>query len=117
MKYFIPSVLWAGFILWASTIGGVKLPNPASDLWEPDKIAHFAAYLVFGSSVLWAFYKTGRWNSRYKLGAVLGCISYGVAMEFMQFSFFPGRYFEVNDIIANIIGSIGSLILIRLFIT
>ena len=117
LKVFLPAILWAIFILWASTIGGVNLPEPALKLWQPDKIAHLGVYLIFGSLILWAWHKRGLLDNRHKIGTVLGCILYGIMMEIMQFSFFPGRYFEVNDIIANIIGSIGSLFLIRLFIT
>jgi VanZ family protein len=117
LKYFIPAIVWAVFILWASTSGGVKLPEPGFRLLEPDKIAHCAAYFVFGSLVLWAFYKKGLLDTRRKIWSVAGCALYGILMEILQFSFFPGRYFEVNDIIANIIGSIGSLVLIRFFIT
>ena len=31
---------------------------------------------------------------------------FGICMELMQYYFFPGRYFEYLDIIANIIGAI-----------
>ncbi|MEZ4988913.1 MAG: VanZ family protein [Saprospiraceae bacterium] len=117
MKSFIPAIAWAIFILWASTSGGVNLPEPPLRLLEPDKIAHFGAYLVFGTLVLWAWHKKGLLDNKHKIYSVVGCALYGILMEIMQFSFFPGRYFEVNDIIANIIGSIGSLFLIRFFIT
>ena len=40
------------------------------------------------------------------------CNIYGVMMEIDAiYSFFPGRYFEVLDIIANIIGSFVGLLL------
>jgi VanZ family protein len=105
------------FIVWGSTIGGVKLPEASFKIWEPDKIAHCAVYFIFGGLFLWAWHKSGRLDKRHKIITIAACISFGILMEIMQFSFFPGRYFEVNDIIANIIGSIGSLFLIRLFIT
>jgi VanZ family protein len=44
------------------------------------------------------------------------CSAYGVLMEIMQFAFFKGRYFEVLDIIANIIGSFTGLFVFKYFI-
>ncbi len=38
---------------------------------------------------------------------------YGILMELIQYGFFPNRYFEVQDIIANIIGSLIGLYLYR----
>ena len=45
----------------------------------------------------------------------LACTIYGILMEGMQYAFFPGRYFEVLDIIANIIGAIIGLIFFQKF--
>jgi VanZ family protein len=40
------------------------------------------------------------------LKAFLVAIGFGALMETVQFGFFPDRYFEILDLIANIIGSI-----------
>lgn len=50
-------------------------------------------------------------------GVVGLCSVYGLFMEILQFTFFPGRYFEVLDIIANIIGSFAGLFVFKFFIT
>ena len=42
-------------------------------------------------------------------------IIYGIGMEVVQYTFFPGRFFEIPDIIANIIGSILGLYLFKRF--
>jgi len=34
-------------------------------------------------------------------------------MEILQFAFFPGRYFEWSDIIANALGALAGMILIK----
>jgi VanZ family protein len=34
-------------------------------------------------------------------------------MEILQFAFFPGRYFEWSDIIANALGALVGMILIK----
>jgi VanZ family protein len=38
---------------------------------------------------------------------------YGILLEFGQYYIFPGRYFEILDIVANIIGSISSLLFLK----
>ena len=40
-------------------------------------------------------------------------IIYGIGMEVIQYTFFPGRFFEIPDIIANIIGSFLGLYLFK----
>ena len=43
-------------------------------------------------------------------------IFFGIGMEVIQYTFFPGRFFEIPDIIANIIGSFLGLYLFKRFI-
>ena len=47
--------------------------------------------------------------------ALIISILYGISIEVIQFTFFPGRYFENLDILANIIGSFTGLFLFNFF--
>ncbi|MEM1326363.1 MAG: VanZ family protein [Bacteroidota bacterium] len=108
----IVNISWALFILAASTIGvGVNLPNTFEDLVAWDKLAHAAVYTIFGL-LLYLFWRifTGRQKAMIWSWSV--AVSYGIAMEVVQYSFFPNRYFEIFDIFANIVGATISLLLI-----
>jgi len=89
-----------------------------SDIVGTDKLGHMAIYAVFSILMLWAFFKSrNQMPSNTNALLIVGLSSaYGLLMEIMQFSFFTGRYFEVLDIIANIIGSFIGLWVFKYFI-
>ena len=105
-KYFIPALMWALVILLLST--GKNIPTPRlTNLLEPDKLAHAAAYFVLATLLSIGFGKGLRaLQMRWVWVAALISSVYGIGMEIIQFTFFPNRYFEVYDIIANIIGAL-----------
>lgn len=80
-----------------------------SNILEPDKVGHAAAYFVMSASLLWGFYRTVGISPATMVAAAAASILYGIGMEFIQYAFFPNRFFEVLDIIANIIGSISGI--------
>ena len=88
------------------------------DLVSIDKIGHAVVYAILTLLILRGYFTK---NAKQVLAvsilisAVIISSVYGVMMEVMQFSFFPGRFFEVLDIIANIIGSIIGLIVFKHF--
>lgn len=88
-----------------STGQAVTVPR-FSNLLEPDKLAHAAAYFVLAGFLLWGFHRTVGVSPVVLAAAIVISSLYGASMEVIQYTFFPNRYFEVNDIIANIIGSI-----------
>ena len=79
------------------------------DIPHLDKISHFFAYalLVF----LWSIALKEK-TSKIKAARIsfYGAILLGVLLEILQWQLNLGRYFEILDIIANIIGSIIGLI-------
>ncbi len=108
------AVVWAIFILVASTVGvGFNLPSTWADVISWDKVAHAFVYAVLCFLLIESFAK-GR---DFKLVVVLATaisIVYGVSIEFLQYTFFPNRYFEVFDIFANIVGNIvGAMTAVR----
>lgn len=103
----------------------VSLGNPIqTDLFNfeflpADKVGHAFAYLVLGS--LWMIYFASMevlsifqkvtWQ---KLLIVLFLL--GVLLEILQWGFYPNRYFEFGDMIANGIGAfLGTFGLKRIF--
>lgn len=115
LKAFLPGICWGLTILLLSAIPGKNLPSLPFDLFEIDKLEHAVSYGLLAFLLLWGLHRAGKLNTKWKFITILGCCLYGILIEIAQFCFFSGRYFEVNDIVANIIGSFGSLLLIRFF--
>ena len=118
MKRFIPALAWSLFILLLSTGPGISLPQSWWDLFSIDKLGHFVAYAVLSMSLLWAVQSNtvALQRPERKLLLIIGwSIFYGVLMEFIQYRYFPNRYFEILDIIANIIGSFAGLYFYNLY--
>lgn len=105
-KRLIPAILWAFLILYFSTKGTINLPESWWNFFSMDKIGHFGIYGIFTFLLLSGFLSTSsKWKEKGVQIALSISILYGIGMEVTQYAFFPGRYFEYLDIIANIIGS------------
>jgi len=103
---FIPSILWALLILYLSTTGSVNLPSSWDDLLSWDKIGHFGVYLI----LVILFLEAKRWigeiiEKKYILSVIIGSAVYGIVLEYVQYAFFPNRYFEYGDMLMNVLGS------------
>lgn len=105
---FLPALIWTLFIFIVSwTVAGINLPENLLDLISTDKLAHFIVYAFLTGLYLLGFLIKGRQIKFYPLGLliILGGSLYGLLMEILQYYFFPGRYFEILDIVANISGA------------
>jgi VanZ family protein len=110
LKYFSIAFIWSVFIAVVSFVPNSSLPEVKLNFFEPDKLAHAAVYCLLNASLLWGFWQNERLKSRtIWLSFGLSC-AYGILIECAQYAFFPGRYFEFYDIIANMIGSLPGLI-------
>lgn len=112
--YLIPAFLWSIAIFLLSIGDGVQLPESGIAL---DKVGHFAAYFVLNVLVVWGFWKSNEISWRGFLWISFASIFYGFGLEVVQLLFFPHRYFELWDILANIIGVFVSLPVFYFFIT
>ena len=75
-----------------------------------DKIGHLIAYATLTGALLWGLWKEKKHvNQQMIIWAFVTCTLYGISLEIVQYSFFPNRYFEVLDILANIIGSLAGV--------
>ncbi len=110
---YLPLLFWTGLIVHLSTGPGIQVPFDWGDVFGTDKIGHLVFYGVHTGLLIWTF-NNFQWTSAQSKWIISAfCIStlLGIAMEIIQYSFYPNRYFEILDIIANIIGSlIGAII-------
>ena len=97
--------------------GKINLPESWCDVFSIDKIGHFGIYGIFTFLLLLGFiFPTSKWKEKGVQIALSISIFYGIGMEVIQYAFFPGRYFEYLDIIANIIGSFTGLLFFNFLI-
>ncbi len=108
LTFFFPAIIWGLIILYLSSGPGIQLPPSFWDFIAIDKVGHLVFYGVLAFLIAYGFYKIGNQSINKKMLFISLIVSsiYGICLEFMQYSFFPNRFFEILDIIANISGSI-----------
>ena len=110
--------MWALLILLLSTMPGSSIPKVGWKLYfQLDKLAHFGIYFILAG---WLAISLGAVNkelafTRWILVVVI-CAIYGIAIEAIQYLFLSDRFFEIPDIIANIIGSIAGIVFVYFFL-
>ncbi|WP_020538365.1 VanZ family protein [Lewinella cohaerens] len=111
--YIVFTLVWTVVIFYLSTMPGPQLPR-IDWLMTPDKFGHVAVYGILAMGIFFSiksYYTSSKTVYRWSFLLASG---YGVAMELIQFSFFPDRYFELWDIVANIIGAFIALWLLKI---
>ena len=104
LKNFYPAIIWTIIITWLSAIPG--LPAMDWDLISADKVGHFGVYAILAWLICYGLHKTGAISNKNYLMAFAFSAGWGMLMEWMQGTFFPYRFFEWPDEIANAIGAI-----------
>jgi VanZ family protein len=101
VRAFLPAFLWLSVLTGLSVLPGVQLPKV--DLFSPDKIGHLVGYGILTWLILRALRppQGGRVPARIGAWACLFAILYGILMEFVQYYFIPGRFYEYDDMMAN----------------
>ncbi len=99
-------VLYAVALSAVSLLPTEKLPAIPnwSDLFSPDKIAHFGAYALF--TLLLSFELVPRFGGRGLLYAVLLAAAFGALMELLQGAMGVGREADYVDMVANLLGAL-----------
>ncbi|MBK6444959.1 MAG: VanZ family protein [Bacteroidetes bacterium] len=110
LRYHLPTLVWAIFILILCGIPGDKIPEMTFWQWlKPDKIVHI---LIFGLLCFLLIRSFGIQHSseffrrNAPFAAVLISISYGILVEILQATVFIHRSGDVRDAIANSIGAL-----------
>lgn len=93
-----------------------ELPDNFGRLLSRDKLAHAGVYCVFTGLLGWGFYRRDAISWRNAVLSAGISALYGLGIEGVQYAFFPHRFFELWDIIANIIGSIAGLFALKFFL-
>ncbi len=84
-KFFIPAILWAGFILLVSwNVAGLNLPESLFDILAFDKAAHATVYAILSFLGFYGFFKNKLGTRLVVVIVVLFCSMYGILMEILQ---------------------------------
>lgn len=109
-----PAIAWLLLSFYLLTLPGTKLPQEdwLDKIWI-DKWVHIA---MFGLLV-WLWCRVFINESRQIFYFIcVACISYGIAMEFVQKYLVINRSFDIGDIIADAVGcSLGLYISLRMY--
>jgi VanZ family protein len=114
-KYHWYPLLWLAFITGLSVMPSVQLPR--FDLFSGDKLAHAIVYGVLSWLLLYGWEGIERRPLTTKVfGVTVLCSTlYGILMEWVQFTFVPGRMYEPDDMIANCTGALAGGFLYKFF--
>ena len=99
------SLGYAIFLAVVSLKPGQQIPKifDWSELFSPDKFAHFTAYAIF--AVLLSFSIAGRSVLKSTATAVTAAALFGVLMEVLQGIAGTGRFYDPVDMVANLLGA------------
>lgn len=109
LKKYFPALLWAAVIAVLSLGPAPNLPQ--SDLLAPDKAAHTFVYGLLVYLALRALHFKQKLTVSLVVTVILASTAYGFFLEVMQKTFFPYRYFEWGDVIANAAGSVAGYVI------
>jgi VanZ family protein len=110
--------VWFVFTTILLCLPGSVLPKETwfDKIWL-DKWVHIFLFSVMVFLWCWLLSNTARTKKPSFTQIFFYCCLYGIAMEFVQKYFIPNRSFDVNDMLADGIGSaLGWLASVRLFI-
>jgi len=103
--YFIPAILCFLFTFYLLTIPGNDLPEINwIGKYQVDKLIHICMFFTVCFLFCYPFKNAGKRNSIILVIAFAGLI-YGIAMELVQKYFIPFRSCDIDDMIADGVGS------------
>ena len=100
--WFVPAGIVMTGIFLLSTF--LSVPVQIGGISYIDKWQHCFAYCVLIISFMWAFRQANLLSFRLSIYLLIGGSVYGFLLELTQYNFFPGRYFEWIDAVANVLG-------------
>ncbi len=96
-------------ILYLSTGNAPQIPSPP--LIGIDKLGHAFFYGILTILIIIRLKEASIFKDHQLKIAFIGAVAYGFLMEWMQWAFFPHRYFEFSDIFANIVGGLVGIVI------
>jgi Predicted integral membrane protein len=115
-RYWLSIVIWAAIILILCGMPPQDVDKMKFiDIPYQDKIVHFGLYfilavLIMAVLTLNTHLKQSKWA--YVI-TILSCLFYGWLIEVMQRNFFPGRSYELMDIVADTAGAVVGVLLYK----
>jgi len=111
LRHWLPVLVYMGFIL---SLSSVQTPGPTFFTVQ-DKLLHFRVYAGLGAVPSRAFRAAfeGRAGLPWPVGAALAGSAYGVLDELYQLTV-PGRTSDVRDWIADTLGALAAVLVLRL---
>jgi hypothetical protein len=104
--YFIPGILWLTISFILLTLPGKQIPKVSwMDFYQADKLVHIIMFFLLGFFFSYAIKDSFKKYTLLIWIAVAGLV-YGIAMEFVQKYFIPFRSCDVDDMLADGIGSL-----------
>lgn len=107
-KLLVP-LAWTLFMETLFFLPGSSLPDEgAFNIPNLDKIVHIFLFGAFVSLWCYYFYRKGKSPGRLKwifFGVYFLALFNGIAVEYIQFYYIPGRSFDKGDIIADMTGA------------
>ena len=100
-RNYVLAIGWTLAILAACSLPGDELPKLTLDLFEPDKIAHFILFFIFGWLWLEAVPRTQKYRM---LWIAIAGILYAILTEIYQGILPLGRTPDPMDSVANLLG-------------
>lgn len=110
--WFVPAIIVASGIFALSTF--LSFPVQVEGIGYLDKIEHGFAYFVLVTSFMFAFRKAEILDIKRSYYLLIGASAYGFLLELVQYTFFPNRYFEWIDALANVLGVIIGFMVFKL---
>jgi VanZ family protein len=108
LKQFKFSLIWAVVMLIACTAKMQHSPDTGVHIPYLDKIVHFAIFAVLGFLISYEK-KSANWTN------LAICAGYGLLIEIIQI-FLPWRSFELADLLADTIGALAGIQVVRMLI-
>ena len=103
------SFLYSVILLVLSLVNVSSFPKLNSSF--DDKIKHFIAYFIFG--ICWGIYFKISNYSKFLVKVFLFGLTFGLIIEVLQYSLTTYRSFDIYDVLANSLGVLMSLFILR----
>lgn len=117
-KRFLPGIAWFFVVLGLMCTPGKELPKLGSwfDYLDMDKLIHISVFGLMALLFMWPVWKSdGSFlqKNHFFIKIALSTAIWGLATEFIQKYFIPGRTFDMMDFAADSTGAIVAYIVAR----
>ncbi len=105
-KYYLPAICWLILTTILLVIPGNDLPkNPFLTLIYFDKWVHIGLFSTLNFLFILGFIRREIFSVKVFIYCTIGCILYGISMEYVQKYLAFERSFDVTDILADAAGA------------